>query len=142
MKNIKIQLLKRFCLTLATATLLVCVSSCSPEAHSFQLSTVVPAAKGTVKVKQDDNKNYVIKIELTDLAGPERLQPAKNTYVVWMEAENKSTKNIGQIKSSKSLSASLEALSPFKPQKIFITAENDSGIQYPEGQVVLSTGDL
>ena len=54
------------------------------------------------------------------------------------------TKNIGQLNSSKSflsknLKASLKTVSSFNPVKIFITAENDPGVQYPGYQVVLST---
>jgi len=143
MKNINTISLKNICYTMAVITMLFCFNSCSQKVVSFQISQVVPAAKGTVKVKKDNNKNYTIKISLSDLAGPDRLQPPKNTYIVWMETENKSTKNIGQINSSpRSLSASLETVSSFKPQKIFITAEDDAGVQYPAGQVILSTDDF
>lgn len=143
MKKIKYTTAHFLVLTVTAASLLFFVSSCSRKI-SFQTSTVVPAAQGTVKVTKDENKNYKIRISLTNLAEPERLQPSKNTYVVWMEADNNSTKNIGQINSStgflsSQLKASFETVSSFKPVKIFITAENDANIQYPGTQVVLST---
>ncbi len=111
---------------------------------SFLTSSVVPAARGHVKVNTDSNKNYVIQVQLSDLAGVERLQPPRQTYVVWMLTDSNQSKNLGQIQSSSGmlsskLKASFETVSSFKPVKIFITAEDDPGIQYPSTQVVLST---
>jgi hypothetical protein len=40
---------------------------------------------------------------------------------------------------SNKLKASFETVSPVKPTKIFITAEDDPGVQYPGTQVVLTT---
>lgn len=121
-------------------------SSCTRKV-SFRTSAVVPAAKGTVKVTKDNNNNYKIKIEVTDLADPSRLQPSKKTYVVWMETEDNGTMNIGQINSStgflsSELKANFETVSSSKPLKIFITAEDDGGIQSPGSLVVLSTDNL
>jgi hypothetical protein len=119
--------------------------SCSRKI-AFQTSSVVPAAEGTVKVKKDNNNNYHIEIEIINLAEPNRLQPAKKTYVVWMETDLEGAKNIGQINSSSSflskrLKASFDAVSAIKPTRIFITAEDEGTVQYP-GMQVLSTGSL
>jgi hypothetical protein len=76
------------------------LSSCATSV-SFLTSSVVPAARGTVKVKRDNNKNYVIQISLTDLAEATKLQPSKLTYIVWMITDRQLTKNIGQLNSSK-----------------------------------------
>lgn len=97
-----------------------------------------------MKVNKDDNKNYVIKIEIKNLAEVNRLQPAKNAYVIWMITDENSTKNMGQIKSGSSmmsskLKASFETVTAFKPTKVFITAEDDGDVQYPGATVVLST---
>jgi hypothetical protein len=130
-------------LIMAISVLAFSFFSCSNKIP-FQTSTVVPAAKGDVKVKKGTNNNYLIKIELTDLAKPDRLQPPRNVYVVWMTTANAMTKNIGQIETSSSflssqLKSSFEAITPFKPTKIFITAEENANIQYPMSEVVLST---
>ena len=113
---------------------------------SFQNSSIVPAAEGTVKVKKDNNNNYTIHVELSNLAEPKRLEPAMKTYVVWMETDQERVKNIGQINSStsllsKRLKASFETVSAIKPTKIFITAEDDGTVQYP-GTQVLSTANF
>lgn len=128
-------------LSIVVASLLIV--SCSKKI-SFQTSSVVPAAEGNVKVKTDNNKNHHIKIELGNLAAPSRLQPAKTTYVIWMETNENVTKNIGQINSSTGFlsgkrKASFETVSSVRPTKIYLTAEDDAAIQYPSGVVVLTT---
>ena len=136
---------KVFLATLAIGILFF-LASCSSTSH-FLNSSVVPSAKGTVKVKKDNNNNYAIKISIQHLTEPDRLQPSKETYVTWMVTENNVTRNMGQINTSTSLfskkyKAYFETVSSFKPIKIFITAENDGSIQYPGSQVVLTTEDL
>jgi hypothetical protein len=120
--------------------------SCATKSP-FLRSTIVPAAEGQVGVKQDKNSNYKIDINVRNLASPERLDPARKAYVVWMETDDRSAKNLGQMKTStgminKALRASLETVTPLKPHKIFITAEDDADVQYPGAQVILSTGKL
>jgi hypothetical protein len=119
------------------------LSSCAKKAN-FLTSAVVPAARGNVTVTSDKNKNYVIKLQLSNLSEVDRLQPAKNAYVVWMVTDQGSTKNLGQISSSSGLMSSklkgtFETVSPLKPVRVFITAENDPVVQYPGNMVVLTT---
>jgi hypothetical protein len=40
---------------------------------------------------------------------------------------------------SKQHTASLEATSPFKPVRIFVTAENESNVRYPGYDQILTT---
>ena len=131
---------------IAGAMMIFYFSSCARKVN-FQTSSVVPAAQGKIKVKKDGNNNYGIKMSISNLAEPERLQPPKKTYVVWMETADNGTKNIGQINSStgflsSKLKASFETVSSFNPIKIFITGEDDAAIQYPGMQVILSTNNF
>lgn len=133
-------------LTIFAAFMTFSFSSCATKTH-FLTSSVAPAAEGTVKVNKDRNKNYVIKIQISNLAVPSRLQPAKSTYVVWMEGDNNETKNIGQIKSStdllsKRLKGSFQTVSSIKPRKIFITSENDASLQFPNNSDIVLTTDI
>jgi hypothetical protein len=134
---------KTIFLGILTIMIVFSFNSCATSV-SFLNSSVVPAARGSVKVKTDSNKNYVIQISLTDLAEVSRLQPSKLTYIVWMVTDRDLTKNIGQLNSSKGfmskqLKGSFKTVSSDKPVKIFITAEDDASIQYPGSMVVLST---
>ena len=123
--------------------ILFSLASCARKL-TFGVSPVVPAATGTVKIKKSSNENYSIDVKVTNLAPPDRLTPARDVYVVWMESSNNRVKNIGMIKSESSLFSStrkgeLKATSTVKPLNIFITAEDNGNIQYPGNQVVLRT---
>ncbi len=121
-----------------------CFNSCVTKS-SFMASTVVPGAGGTVKVKTDKNKNYVISVEIYNLAQADMLDPAKQFYIVWMDSDDSLTKNLGKLNPStglfsKQYKASFQTVTPFKPVKIYITAENEANIIQPGNQLILSTG--
>jgi hypothetical protein len=118
-------------------------SSCATTV-SFMTSSIAPAARGDVTIKGDKNKNWVIQIEVQNLAEIERLQSSSTTYVAWLLTDQEVSKNIGKLKSSggiisRQLKASLKTVSSSKPIKIFITAEDDANVQYPGEKVILST---
>jgi hypothetical protein len=136
-------LTKNILLGISSVVIIFSLGSCA-KSFSFMTSSIVPAARGSVKVSRDKNKNYVIKVAIFNLAEVERLQTLKDTYVVWLVTDQDVTNNIGRLKSStslfsKQLKASLNTVSSVKPIKIFVTAEEDVNTQYPGTQVVLST---
>jgi hypothetical protein len=136
-------LTKRLIFGILTFLLVFLFSSCSKH-FSFLTSSVVPAAEGTVNIKKDRNKNYVVRVQIADLAEVDRLQGNKVTYVVWLVSDNERIENVGQLKSKRSLltkqlKATIKTVSPSNPIKVFVTAENDGSVIYPIGQVVLST---
>jgi len=119
-------------------------SSSAQKKVSFNTSTVVPGAEGTVRVKKDKNGNFNIDIDIVNLPEPKKLTPAKKAYVVWVETKEKGSKNIGQIHSSSSMfsktkKASITTVSPNKPVRIFITAEDDPATEEPGEVEVLTT---
>ena len=137
------QMMRSLLFAIAAIFVIFSLSSCARKI-TFLNSSVVPGAEGTVKVTQDNNKNYKISVSLSDLAEPGKLQPAKSMYVVWMETDNNATQNNGQINTSTGFfggkhKSSFETVSINKPTKIFLTAEDDAKVQYPGSQVVLST---
>lgn len=139
--------IKSFLLLMVSVVIMLVMNSCATTNH-FQASSIVPAAEGVVKVKKDNNNNYRVTINVVNLAEPDRLQPPRESYVIWMESEDNQTKNIGQIKSShsmlsKSLKGSFETVTSIKPKKVFITAENNPSVQYPDNSnLVLTTNYL
>lgn len=137
---------KKILLGVLATVMVFSFTSCAKKVN-FLTSSIVPAAQGYVKVKRDNNENYVIKIEISNLAEVERLQSAKSNYVVWMETDRGRTENLGQLNSSsgflsKNLKASMETVSSYKPAKIFITAEDNTNVQYPGNQVILTTTEF
>lgn len=125
-------------LTLLAVFLLLSTVSCAKKT-TFNNSTIIPAARGDVAVKQDKNNNYNITVKISYLAEPERLTPPKTTYVVWMVSENNNTVNLGQIIGTSKLHVTFETVSSFKPVQIFVTAENEADVRYPGPVTVLAT---
>jgi Zn-dependent protease with chaperone function len=112
----------------------------------FAVSTVVPAAVGEVKVKKDGNNNYAVNVSVENLAEPNRLPQPKNVYVVWADTPN-GVQNLGRLDVDKGfitgkLKASLETVTPYKPSRVFITAEDAATITYPGSYVVLNTNSF
>ena len=144
MKTKKLSTLtKKILLAIFTIAIVFSIESCTSSVR-FLTSSVVPGAQGDVQLKKDKNKNWVIQVEISDLAEVSRLQQSKKSYVVWIVTDQEITKNIGQLISSTSLlsnrhKASLKTVSSFKPSKIFITAEDNANAQNPGTPVVLST---
>jgi hypothetical protein len=137
---------KNIFFTLTSAILIFSFGACSAQAD-FLISSVVPAARGTVTVKKDKYNNFVMDIKVTNLSEAGRLTPPMNTYVVWMVTDENITKNIGQIKTttslfSKKLKANFKTKTSFRPVRVFITAEYDQNLQSSNREIVLTTEDF
>jgi hypothetical protein len=129
---------------LALVTTVVLSSCTSTKKVSFNNSTIVPGAEGTVKVKKDNNGNYHIEINFENLADSKKLTPPRSAYVVWMETKETGVKNIGQIHSasgmfSKAKKASIETVSASVPTRIFVTAEDDPKVEFAGPDIILTT---
>ena len=134
--------INKLALLFSSLFLVVTLVSCGKKI-TFMTSEIAPAARGNVDVKKDKNNNYRVELEISYLAEPDRLSPAKNTYVVWMVTdENDTPINLGQIVSSSKLNVKFETVTSSKPKRIFVTAENDASIQYPGNMLVLETDNF
>jgi hypothetical protein len=121
------------------------LTSCATQVN-FPVSKITPGADVKAKVKQDANDNYVIELTAENLTSPDRLDPPKQMYVVWIETA-KGTKNLGKMNMSRSLfsstrKGSLNTTTAFKPNRIIITAENTSTNNEPGTFVVVSSEDF
>jgi hypothetical protein len=72
------------------------------------------------------------------------LQSGKQSYVVWMESDRGIAKNIGVLDNSTSFfnhtaKTTFRPASPLRPVRIYITAEDDPGIQFSQTEIVFST---
>jgi hypothetical protein len=142
MNTFSINRTPRFLSVLAALVLLFSITSCARKAMFVQ-SAVIPAAKGKVKVKKDGNDNFRINVNVENLPPANELTPARAIYVLWMESSN-GTKNLGQLKTntglfSKTYKGSLETTSPYRPYRVFITAEDIPDVQFPGSQMIIST---
>jgi len=121
------------------ATILVISTGSCTKKILFMTSSVVPAAEGNVTISRDANQNYVIKMQISNLAAVERLEPPMKSYVVWVRSGTDYAENKGRIITSNNLNVSFETVSPSRPDLIFITAEEDETTQFPSSMIVLTT---
>ena len=120
-----------------------------PVVTETPAATTVPVEnKGQVQIKRDATGNYVVQINLRELEAVNKLEAtSKKAYIVWMNADNEPTKNLGQINSnsgwlSDKSKASFEAISASKPTKIFITEEDMAGVIKPGKNIIWSTNSF
>lgn len=119
----------------------IMISACSKKV-TFPVSEVVPAAEAVVKVEENSNGNYEIELEVNNLAEPDRLTPDRRYYVVWMVSKKHGTINIGRLDINRKNNGELNTNTPYKPIRIFITAEDDKQPVIPSTQVVLDSGEF
>ncbi len=117
----------------------VLISACSRNIV-FPTSEVVPAAEAVLKIEENKSNNYEVKLEVENLAEARRLTPSRKNYVVWMVTEKHGTINIGNLKVNRKNKAELETVTPYKPIRVFVTAEDGDQVALPSTQVVLDTG--
>jgi hypothetical protein len=138
-----ISLIKFVFLVFISVAIIATLPSCARKI-TFLPSSEAPGASGKVKIKKDKNDNYNIDVNIERLVPANKLDPPAKTYVVWIETEQNETKNMGQITSSSSLlssklKASFTAVSPSKPTRLFITAEENGTAFYPGSRQILTT---
>lgn len=102
-------------------------------------SSDLPAATGEVKVSKDDNNNTRLDLKVQHFAPPQRLQPPKSLYVVWVKTPNGEMHNVGQLNVNDDLEGELKATTPYEVFVVVITAENFATVTQPSQQVVLTT---
>jgi hypothetical protein len=114
------------------------LASCASTVK-FPVSNTLPGADITVKKSKDKSSNYVIEVTAENLADPNRLEPPKNNYSVWVVLNNGQTRNIGQLSANNNNKAVLKTITPFDVREIFITAEERGDLTYPAGTEIART---
>jgi hypothetical protein len=117
---------------LIASSLIILLSACGSTAK-FPTSVITPAAEIVAKTSTDKNNNTTIEVTAKNLASADRLDPPKESYVVWITTEDNGTKNIGLLNSKNGSKAVLKTSTPFKVKEIYITAEDSGNISYPAG---------
>lgn len=117
--------------------------ACSTKV-TFPVSSVVPAAEPVASINKTKEGAYLVKLDINNLALPERLSPPKKHYIVWVEAPGQGLIKLGEIANNTGMfknrgKASFEKETMYKPTKLLITAENDLDINYPGSTVILKS---
>jgi hypothetical protein len=121
------------CLTFA----LLSTVAYAAKKYPLTAASIVPGARGEVKVSQDKNGNTELKMAVQHLAHPDNLTPPQSVYVVWLQERDGNAENQGQLRPDKNLKANFRAITPLKTFDIFVTAEQNSQATSPSGPEVL-----
>ncbi|MGC2697788.1 MAG: hypothetical protein WA738_18530, partial [Candidatus Angelobacter sp.] len=80
-----------------------------------------PAAEGKISTDTDRNGNTGVNVEVKHMATPQSLTPAKQTYLVWVQARGKDPELLGALRVNENLEGSLKTSTPYKTFDVFIT---------------------
>ena len=122
---------------------LLLLASCAKKV-TFNPSMAVPGASGSVRIKKDKNANYLMELNVRNLPKADDLNPAKRTYIVWVETNDNRALNVGNLDISRGLfsrkrKGKLETTSSFKPVRVYVTPEDEKAPTIPSAEHVLST---
>ncbi len=135
--NLKLKKIKTI-KSLAIVAAVIILTSCSTTTK-FPVSSVTPAAVITAVKKTDKNNNFKINVKAKHLSSPDRISPPKNVFVVWAVTSDNGIKNLGQLTNKNAKTANLKATTAFTVLQIFITAEDQGNVSYPEGVEISRT---
>lgn len=97
----------------------------------------VPAAGGKLSVNKDNNGNLRIRLQVEHMARPSALTPARQNYVVWIEARGQEPQNQGTLRVDDKLKGNFETTVPKQYFEVFVTAEDNPAAQTPSGPRLL-----
>lgn len=99
--------------------------------------TADPSAAGKINYHHDRNGNTSMELKVDHLAAPMNLQPAKQVYVVWVQAPGQAPENKGVLKVNRDEKGDIKMTSPHQAFDIFVTAEDSPSVSSPSGPEVL-----
>ncbi len=111
------------------------ISSCGTTVD-FPVSDYLPAADVKAKIKKDENNICEVTVKADHLAEPERLNPPKKRYIVWIIDVDGDKHKIGELEPDKSKEAKLNTMTPFEPVQLFITAEKRKNPDWPSTYII------
>jgi hypothetical protein len=118
------------------SVLIMCVAVWAGELR-LVASSLVPAATAKVSYEHDRNGNVTFTISTKHLDAPERLTPAKNSYVVWIRPTDGQPQNAGALRINNELEGSFSTTTPAPAFDIVITAEDNPKTMQPTGPEIM-----
>jgi hypothetical protein len=96
-----------------------------------------PAAHGVVDAETDRNGNTAFEVKVKHLASPDKLTPARQAYIVWIQARGRDPENQGALRVNEDLEGSAKGRTPYQSFEVFVTAEDAPNPSHPTGPEVL-----
>lgn len=94
-------------------------------------SASVPASKGTVEAKINDDGNTNVLVSVRHLGEPSNVEVDSTVYVVWIQARDGANQNVGALALNDDLEGSLETITPHQRFTLRVTPEPNSRVSVP-----------
>ncbi|HZQ90524.1 MAG TPA: hypothetical protein VFA60_01885 [Terriglobales bacterium] len=126
-------------LAVTSLVVLALLAVAAADEFPMKASDAVPAATGKIKADTDRNGNTALELKFEHLAPPDRLNPAKTTYVVWAKpSEDRPPEKLGVVRvNPEDMAATVKATVPYKKFDVLVTAEDNANVDHPSGTEVL-----
>jgi hypothetical protein len=98
----------------------------------------LPAGQGKVQVATAKDGNHDVKVEIKNMAPPDRLYEGSSAFVVWLKAENGDFQNVGALKVDKDFKGELETKTPFSNFDVLVTAESSAAATTPSTNTIMN----
>lgn len=129
--------MRRIVFSLVAAAALLATPSFAEKKVDMQTASIVPGAEGRVVLNHDRNKNIEVTLSVKHLAKPQRLSPAKETYIVWIQPEGQQALNSGVLRVNEDLKGDFRTTIPYKKFNIFVTAEDSPTTTTPSSTEIM-----
>lgn len=122
------------------AAIAVLAAACGPRTVPVQVVPEQPAARADLRIGSDANDNTTIDLRVRHLAEPQRLSPPRNVYMVWIQPRGRDVPELlGQLQVDRRLEGRLRTVTPYREFELMVTAEDDTVVTEPSGQLALRT---
>jgi hypothetical protein len=106
--------------------------------YPLQVGGEIPAAQGTVKVKQEKSGNQEVEVNVAHLAPPDLARAGSNYYVVWLKPEGTDQPtNAGVLSVSEDRTGAWKTVTPWKTFEVSVTPEASPTVHAPSKRPVL-----
>jgi hypothetical protein len=131
--------MKHRAFAVVAAVLLALLAVAVADDFPMKASDIVPAATGKIKADTDRNGNTALEIRFEHLAPPDRLNPAKSTYVVWAKpSADRPPEKLGIVRvNPQDMAATVKATVPYKKFDVIVTAEDNASADQPSSTEVM-----
>ncbi len=119
------------------AVLVLSLAAWAGEKVHMTAGSITPGAMGEVQTGHDQNGNTEVVLKVEHLAQPDKLSPARHTYVVWIQPRGQQPQNMGQMKVGEHETGEFRTHTTFNTFDVFVTAEDNPTAPTPSGQEVL-----
>lgn len=115
---------------------LALAAGCSTK-EDLTASAIAPAARGEVKVTEDDQDNSEVTVTVEHLAPAEKFYPGATNYIVWIQPEGTDKfQNVGALQVDKDLEGKYKTTVPYKDFRVLVTPEMGNMAQAPTGPTI------